>query len=167
MNGLNDNTNIGLGLKLSTNRSIQKSDGGMNLIPEKPFLAYLKAPSGVTNVNGYIDKYESDNLSGGMFYVYQFDVKVLDIVEQMLKKKSVSIVFNRKEGGYDITVPIDLIIASVNDEGQRTKSDEGGGTLGFHQITPKSFDLYQYDGHPSSNRPLSCLSLLLSLPPQI
>lgn len=123
LNGLNDNTNIGIGLKVGTNRLIPKADGGMTLIPEKPFLAFLKAPSGVTNVNGYVDKYESDNLPGGMFYVYRLDVKFLEIIEQMIEKKLVSIVFNRKEGGYDVTVPIDLTVASVNAKGQRTKSD--------------------------------------------
>ena len=124
LNGLDNNTNVGVGLKLGTNRLIQKSDGGMDLIPEKPFLAYLKAPSGMTNVNGYIDKYESDNLAGGMFYVYKFDANIMDIIEQMIIKKTVSIVFNREKGGYDVAVPLDLTVASVNDKGQRTKSDK-------------------------------------------
>jgi hypothetical protein len=143
LNGLNDNTNIGIGLKVGTNRLIPKADGGMNLIPEKPFLAYLKAPSGVTNVNGYVDKYESDNLAGGMFYVYKFDVKFLEIIEQMMDKKSVSIVFNRKEDGYDVTVPLDLTVASVNDKGQRTKSDKA--------ITAFSTCFYNFTGLVQDN----------------
>jgi hypothetical protein len=122
--GSNNNTNIAVGLKLGTNRAVSKGDGKVDFIPERPYLAYLKAPSGVANIGGYRDKYEADNLPGGMFYVYQLDVKVLEIIEQMMDKKSVSIVFNRKEGGLDITVPLDLTVASVNDRGQRTRSDK-------------------------------------------
>jgi hypothetical protein len=124
LTGVNDNTNIVVGLKLGTNRAISTGDGKVGFLPERPYLAYLKAPSGITNIGGYLDKYESDNLAGGMFYAYQFDAKVMGIIEQMIDKKSVSIVFNRKEGGYDITVPLDRTVVSVNDKGQRTKSDK-------------------------------------------
>jgi hypothetical protein len=124
LTGVNDNTNIAVLLKLGTNKAITKGDGKVDLIPERPYLAYLKAPSGITNIGGYLNKSESDNLAGGMVYFYQLDVKFLEIIEQIIDKKSVSIVFNRKEGGYDITVPLDLTVASVNDKGQRTNSDE-------------------------------------------
>ena len=136
-----------MGLKLGTNRAVSKGDGNVDFIPERPYLAYLKAPSGVTNISGYRDKYEADNLPGGMFYVYQLDVKVLEIIEQMIDKKSVSIVFNRKEGGLDITVPLDLTVASVNDKGQRTRSDKPMTAFStcFYTFTVFSADLRAYN----------------------
>jgi hypothetical protein len=70
-------------------------------------------------------------------------VKFLEIIEQMMDKKSVSIVFNRKEDGYDVTVPLDLTVASVNDKGQRTKSDKA--------ITAFSTCFYNFTGLVQDN----------------
>jgi hypothetical protein len=49
LTGLIDNTNIAVELKLGANRVISTGNGKVGFIPERPYLAYLKAPSGATN----------------------------------------------------------------------------------------------------------------------
>jgi hypothetical protein len=124
VNGISNNSNLALGLKVATYRLYPQNNGDVSTKPERPYLAYLKAANGINNVNGYLNKSDSDNMDGGVFYVYKFDARLADILGQMSNTKTISIVFNRREGGYDVVVPIDLTVTSVNDKGVRTHSDK-------------------------------------------
>lgn len=124
VNGLNNNSSLALGLKVATYRLYPQKNGDISTKPERPYLAYLKASNGINNVNGYLNKTDSDNMDGGVFYVYKFDAILAEMLAEMVNTKTISIVFNRRENGYDVTVPIDLTVTSVNDKGTRSYSDK-------------------------------------------
>ena len=124
ISAINNNSSLALGLKVATYRLYPQNNGDVSTKPERPYLAYLKAANGINNVSGYLSKSDSDNMDGGVFYVYKFDTRLADILGQMANTKTISIVFNRREGGYDVIVPIDLTVASVNDKGVRSHSDK-------------------------------------------
>ena len=122
--GVNKNTSLAGGIKVATYRIYPQNNGDITTKPERPYFAYLKAANGVNNVNGYLDKIDSDNMDGGVFYVYKFDDILVDIVGQMIDKKVISIAFNRRKDGYDVTVPIDLTVSSVSEKGIREHSNK-------------------------------------------
>lgn len=124
VNGISNNSNLALGLKVATYRLYPQNNGDVSTKPERPYLAYLKAANGINNVNGYLNKSDSDNMDGGVFYVYKFDARLAEMLAEMANTKTISIVFNRREGGYDVVVPIDLTVTSVNGKGVRTHSDK-------------------------------------------
>ena len=61
---------------------------------------------------------------GGIFSVFKFDKAFVEIYTQILEKKTVSVVFNRKKNGQDIVIPIDLTVESTNEKGGKTRSDK-------------------------------------------
>ena len=114
--------NLVVGTKVITNQMNLKNPNAP-LIPAKPYFAYLQSPSGVNNAKSFIKGMDSDT-QGGIFSVFNFDDSFVEIYKQILEKKTVSIVFNRKKNAQDIVVPIDLTVVSTNNKGIRTKSDK-------------------------------------------
>jgi hypothetical protein len=77
-----------------------------NAKPEPPFFAYLQTPH-ATTAGSKVIQYDSD-MPGFRLFVYQLDGEVLKVYEDILSGAPVTIGFNRKKGGLDVLVPLDL-----------------------------------------------------------
>jgi len=96
-----ERSNIVLSFKIGM---IDSSDP--NAKPEPPFFAYLQTPHGTTTGSKTI-QYDSD-MPGFRLFVYQLDGDILKVLEDILSGAPVTIGFNRKKGGLDVLVPLDL-----------------------------------------------------------
>jgi len=116
-----DRRNMVSTLKVTVNKIDLKNPN--NLIPKKPYFAYLKAPNGVNNAKSFFKGMDSDT-AGGIFSIYKIDENFSEIYGQMIEKKTVSVVFNLAKNSMDIVVPLDLTVESVNEKGQRAHSSK-------------------------------------------
>jgi hypothetical protein len=114
--------NLVVSTKVITNQMNFKNSNAP-LIPAKPYFAFLQSPSGANNAKSFIKGMDSET-KGGIFSVFKFDKVFVEIYTQILEKRAVSIVFNRKKNGQDIVVPIDLTVVSTNEKGGKTRSDK-------------------------------------------
>jgi hypothetical protein len=117
-----DKKNLVANLKVITNQMNLKNPNAP-LVPSKPYFAYLQSPTGVNNAKSFIKGADSE-AKGGIFSIFNVDEAFGEIFTQILEKKTVSIVFNRKKNGQDIVVPIDLTVESTNEKGGKTRSDK-------------------------------------------
>ena len=88
--------------------------------PEKPFFAYLKL-NAKNNSKSVFKNFDSD-APGGLFTVFNTDITTVEIIKSALENKTISIMFNRNQGGYDLEVPIDLTVDSLKENGEKNFS---------------------------------------------
>jgi hypothetical protein len=100
----NQRSNIVLSFKIGMIDSLDP-----NAKPEPPFFAYIQTPHGTTAGSKAL-QYDSD-MPGFRLFVYQLDEDILKIYEDILSGASVTIGLNRKKGGLDVLVPLDLRVA--------------------------------------------------------
>jgi hypothetical protein len=96
---------------------------GVQREPSAPAFAYLRSPNGQSNAGSLIDSQPSDT-PGGLFLIYPIDEPFGDIVLGILEQNRVDVVYNRRDGGIDVTVPIDLSVQDVASDGTIKRSDE-------------------------------------------
>lgn len=118
--GLNDRNQMLSSLKVITNRMVWEG-GKLVMKPERPYFAYLKSPDGVTNIKGFIDKTDSDT-PGGLFEVFNADNSLMDILDGIVLKKKVTVVFNRHANGLDFNVPLETDVVDTKDGGKRIRN---------------------------------------------
>ena len=104
--------NITIGLN-GTNMGLAFKVGLTNLLTNegviRPNFAYLKSKK---NSTAHISQKTSEGEGGHSFTVYSyFDPEVQGILDDILKSKKVTVAFNRKDGGLDVLVPIELDVA--------------------------------------------------------
>ena len=102
---------------------VHVSESGVRFAPSAPNLAYLRAPDGTSNVASLVEKVESDT-PGGLYSIFHFDELFVQIFGQMLEIERVDVMFNRRDGGVDIGVPLDLTVIDVGLDGIAQKSSE-------------------------------------------
>jgi hypothetical protein len=88
--------------------------------PEKPFFAYLKFRD-KNNSKSVLQNFDSD-APGGLFTLFNTDSTTVEIIKNALENKTISIMFNRNKGGYDLEVPIDLTVKSLKENGEKIVS---------------------------------------------
>lgn len=82
-----------------------------------PFFAYLQTPNGTTAKSKVI-KFDSDT-PGYRNFAYQLTDDVLKVYGDIVNGEPLTIGYNRKKGGLDVLVPLDLSVADA------TSSDSG------------------------------------------
>lgn len=82
-----------------------------------PFFAYLQSPNGTTAKSKFV-KFDSD-IPGYRNYAYQLTDDVLKVYGDIVNGEQLTIGYNRKKGGLDVLVPLDLSVAET------TSSDSG------------------------------------------
>jgi hypothetical protein len=114
-------SNIVLGFKIGMIDSLDP-----NAKPEPPFFAYLQSPHGTT-AGSKAHQNDSD-MPGFRLFVYRLDGDILKVYEDILSGAPVTIGFNRRKGGLDVLVPLDLRVAetTVSADGSinRRRSDD-------------------------------------------
>ena len=114
-------SNVGLSFKVGM---IDPLDP--NAKPEPPFFAYLQTPHGTTAGNKNL-QYDSDT-PGHRVFLYQLDGEERNVFKDIVNDAPVTIGFNRKKGGLDVLLPLDLRVAesTVSADGSinRRRSDE-------------------------------------------
>ena len=91
----------------------------MQLSPSPPASAYMI--SGTTTTKPFfVAKYPSDT-PGGLFSIFNFDGATPILLDGIAKEKII-IAFNRREGGADVQVAIDLTVEDTADDGRKTVS---------------------------------------------
>ena len=114
-------SNITLSLKIGMVDSLDPKGK-----PEPPFFAYLQTPHGTTAGSKAI-QFDSDT-PGFRNFVYQFDGDTLKVYEDILSGAPVTIGFNRRKGGLDVLVPLDLKVAdstiAADSSFKRRRSDD-------------------------------------------
>lgn len=108
-------------LKVITSRV--SPNGNIIGSPEKPYYAYLKQNSGTNNASSLIKSFDSD-APGGLFSVFNFDKNTQSIFIDAIANNKLTFAFNRKKGGQDIEVPLDLTIASIDANGAKIQNTE-------------------------------------------
>ena len=113
---LSANNNIAVTLKVV----VQDIDNAtMALSPSPPVSAYIV--SGTTTTKPFfVAKYPSDT-PGALFSVFQPD-GAAPILLDGIKNEIMIIAFNRREGGADMRVAIDLTVEGTADDGRKTVS---------------------------------------------
>lgn len=112
--------NIALMLKIGIIDSLDSK-----ATPDLPFFAYLQTPHGTTAKSKVG---QNDSGSGHQLFVYQLNEDTMNVYMDILNGEPVTIGFNRKNGGLDVLVPLNLRIAdtSVSPDGSivHRESDE-------------------------------------------
>jgi hypothetical protein len=104
------NGNLIFGFKLGV-----KSLNGDNPFV-RPNFAYLQTASFSTSK---IKVLSVDGDIGFKFFAYSLDEQVLGLYTEMLESGKITIGFNRKKGGMDVLVPIDLYVTDVEAQGSK------------------------------------------------
>lgn len=87
--------------------------------PKKPNFAYLQTVTATTSkIKPEIFDIDGD---GFKLFIYQFDDEIIKIYEEMLEFNKATIGFNRKSGGLDLMVPVDLTVKDVVIEDKKIK----------------------------------------------
>jgi hypothetical protein len=115
----NNNQNILTGLKIVTNKMIMNGEE-ISFLPEPPTFGFLKNNK-LNSSKSLINQTTSDT-PGGWFGVFELDTNFLNILDAMTKTNKVSIMFNRRNEGLDIEVPLDLTVAETKGDGKRVFS---------------------------------------------
>lgn len=110
-----------VGLKLVVEDVSLNKDATIHRTPAVPHFVYLKSKSGQTNTDGFLSKAPSDTV-GGLFSVYRLNDSFVKIYGEMLETQSVTIAFNRKEGGIDLNIPLDLTIVETKENNVKVRS---------------------------------------------
>ncbi|MEO7861758.1 MAG: hypothetical protein ABIU05_15250 [Nitrospirales bacterium] len=97
--------NVVLSLKIGM---IDSLDHGAR--PEAPFFAYLQSPHGTTAKSELV-QFDSPDMPGFRVFVYELDEDVLKVYKDIVDGVPVTIGFNRRKGGLDVLVPLDLNVA--------------------------------------------------------
>ena len=113
---LSANNNVAVTLKVV----VQDIDSAtMALTPSPPASAYIV--SGTTTTKPFfLGKYPSDT-PGALFSVFQLDGAAPILLDGIDQEKMI-IAFNRREGGADMRVTIDLTVEGTADDGRKTVS---------------------------------------------
>lgn len=77
--------------------------------PEAPYFAYIQTPMATTATHTYA-QFDSPDTDGAKMFVYQLDDEVMKVMEDMANQQPLIIGFNRRKGGMDILVPLDLMV---------------------------------------------------------
>jgi hypothetical protein len=110
------NNNVAVTLKVIVH---DIDDATMQLSPSPPVAAYIV--SGTTTTKPFfVAKYPSDT-PGALFSIFQLDGAAPILLEGIAKEKMI-IAFNRREGGADMQVAIDLTVQDTADDGRKTIS---------------------------------------------
>jgi hypothetical protein len=91
----------------------------MALSPSPPTSAYIVSGTATTKPF-FVSKYPSDT-PGALFSIFQLD-GAGPILLDGIKKEKMIIAFNRREGGADIQVAIDLTVENTANDGRKTVS---------------------------------------------
>lgn len=83
-----------------------------------PNYAYIDSPSGTTAKSKFVDG--GSDSPGYKIFIYQVDDTSASVIGDLLKGAPVKIGFNRRDGGMDVILPIDLSVESS------TPKAEGG-----------------------------------------
>ena len=92
----------------------------ISFLPEPPTFGFLKNNK-LNSSKSLINQTTSDT-PGGWFGVFELDTNFLNILDAMTKTNKVSIMFNRRNEGLDIEVPLDLTVAETKGDGKRVFS---------------------------------------------
>ena len=115
-------TNIALSLKIGTKESLD-----FNAESAPPFFAYLQSPHGTT-AHSILTQFDSPDMPGFRVFVFQLDEEVLKVYKDIIDGVPVTIGFNRRKGGLDVLVPLDLHVkestATVDGAIERRRSNE-------------------------------------------
>lgn len=115
---MGSNNQLGMSLKLGVANILAKPPK-----PEAPNYAYIKTKKGSTAGVKYI-AVDSDK-EGFKMFVYEANEKSLAVVYDLIEGVNPTIGFNRKKGGIDVMLPLDLTVAN-------SKSAPDGSRQQFH-----------------------------------
>ena len=91
-----------------------------------PFFAYLQTPNGTT-AGSKVVQFDSDT-PGFRIFAYQLEGNVMKVYGDIINGTAITIGFNRRKGGLDLLVPLDLKVAeaTIAADGSitRRRSDE-------------------------------------------
>ena len=81
--------------------------------PEPPFFAYIQTAHGTT-ARSLIKQFDSPdpNMSGFRHFIFAFDENLVKVLTDLVAGAPVTIGFNRKKGGPDLLVPLDLSVVN-------------------------------------------------------
>lgn len=102
-----DRSNVGLALKVVTINAFDKKAK-----PESPFFAYLQTSHGTT-ARSKSFQYDSPDTPGARIFLYRLDEDVMKVLEDITSGAPVTIGFNRRKGGMDVLVSLDLSVAET------------------------------------------------------
>jgi hypothetical protein len=100
-----ERTLIGLSLKVGMINSLDPSSQ-----PEAPFFAYIQSPHGTTARSKFVE-FDSPDRPGFRYFVFQLDDNAIHVYQDIADGTPVTIGFNRRKGGLDVLVPLDLHVA--------------------------------------------------------
>lgn len=109
-----------LGLKIGLMNTLNP-----NTRIEPPFFAYIQSLNGTTSKSKSISN-DSD-IPGFRLFDFQIDENSARVIDDILNGLPIEIGFNRKQGGLDVLVPLDLLVAesTISDSGlEHRKSNE-------------------------------------------
>jgi len=113
----NDRAGAVVGLKVVA-LDQHRQGGNVVSVPNAPHFAYLENASNVNNADAMVGSDAGDTPGGRVFAFNFFADSQIEITKSIMDNK-IRLLFNRKEGGGDIRVPIDLTVLDTGDDGAR------------------------------------------------
>lgn len=113
---------IGTMLKVVVN-DVSFHGGKLTLTPAVPNAAYLRTKAGKSNAKSRVSSSSSDT-PGALVTIFPFDEAMLEILEGIFDRSELIVAFNRKKGGLDVSVPIDVRVSNTDERGNRERSDQ-------------------------------------------
>ncbi len=82
-------------------------ESGRETAPFAPYRISAVGKSGKSNIGSIVNTAESDT-PGGRFSIFYLDDRFFDIIDRMIEKNELLIQYNRRDGGQDMRVAVDL-----------------------------------------------------------
>lgn len=92
------------------------------IVPSRPSRLYMRDQNYRTNLDSLVNSAESDS-PGSVFSVFSVS-PTMEIILAGIEHGEIIVAFNQLDGESDIELPIDLDVASMDQEGNRTRSND-------------------------------------------
>lgn len=92
-------------------------------VPNPPHFAYLENGDNVNNARAFIRSDDGDTPGGRIFAFRFLDDHQIAITKSILDN-NIRLLFNRKEGGGDVRIPLDFTVLDTDNEGVRRRGTE-------------------------------------------
>jgi len=108
-----------LAIKLVVEDVGKNDDGSVKLMPATPWNVSLVGTDGDTNAGSQLGRTPGET-QGSLLVSYTLDDRGFSVLDRIVDKNQLSFVFNRRQGGSDVRVDIDLTVDKSGNHGTST-----------------------------------------------
>ena len=97
------------------------TNGKLITTPTQPARANIRTATGLTTTQSFVASSASDQ-PGGLFSVFRADENFINLLIASMESQKATVMFNRRAGGMDVPVELDLTVVATDEKGSRSRS---------------------------------------------